>query len=96
VLLEALATGCSVVASDLPGHREVMRDGENGILTASNVDALTVAIERALRDDGRLGSNGRQTMLADFRWETYIERRRLLYESIARHPTSSAGLLQEV
>jgi glycosyltransferase involved in cell wall biosynthesis len=96
VLLEALATGSSVVASDLPGHREVIRDGENGILTPpSDVRALAEAIELALRDNGSLGAKGRETMLRHFRWETYIQRRRLLYQSIARRP-NPAELPQEV
>jgi glycosyltransferase involved in cell wall biosynthesis len=84
-LLEALSTECSVVATDLPGHREVVRDGENGILVAPSNDlpALTNAIRRALRDGGALGTQGRRTMLANFRWDAYIERRRLLYESLA-------------
>jgi glycosyltransferase involved in cell wall biosynthesis len=82
VLLEALATGCAVVASDLPGHREVIRNGRNGILVpASDVHALRDGIQQALDDDGSLGANGRQTMLAQFQWHTYVERRRLLYES---------------
>ena len=87
-LLEALATGCVVVATDLPGHREVIRDDQNGLLVpASDPPALAHAIGRALGDDGSLGVEGRRTILARFRWDTYIERRRLLYESvaIARH-----------
>jgi glycosyltransferase involved in cell wall biosynthesis len=84
VLLEALATERAVVASDLPGHREVIRDGKSGILTPpSNVPALTDAIRRALRDDGSLGAEGRRTVLERFPWQACIERRRLLYESIA-------------
>jgi glycosyltransferase involved in cell wall biosynthesis len=84
VLLEALATQCPVVATNLPGHREVVRDGENGILVPpSNVPALTGAIRRALGDDGSLGAEGRRTMLERFRWDAYIERRRLLYECVA-------------
>jgi glycosyltransferase involved in cell wall biosynthesis len=83
VLLEALATRCTVVATDLPGHREVIRNGENGILVApSDVPALAKAVTRALRDDGSLGAEGRRTMLADFRWDTYIQRRCLLYECV--------------
>jgi glycosyltransferase involved in cell wall biosynthesis len=87
VLLEALATGSSVVASDLPGHREVIRDGENGILTPpSHVGALADAMQRALRDNGSMATRGRETMLRHFRWQTYIERRKLLYESVAALP----------
>jgi glycosyltransferase involved in cell wall biosynthesis len=84
VLLEALATECAVVATDLPGHREVIHDGENGIIVApSDAPALANAIRRALDDDGSLGAEGRRTMLAGFRWDGYIERRRLLYECVA-------------
>jgi glycosyltransferase involved in cell wall biosynthesis len=88
VLLEALATGCAVVASDLPGHREVIRNGTNGLLVPpSDVDALRQAIQSALEDDGSLGAAARQTMLAQFRGDTWLERRRLLYESIAGRTT---------
>jgi glycosyltransferase involved in cell wall biosynthesis len=84
VLLEALATQCAVVAADLPGHREVIRNGENGLLVAPrDVSSLTRAIRRALRDDGSMGAEGRRTMLGGFRWDEYIERRRLLYECVA-------------
>jgi glycosyltransferase involved in cell wall biosynthesis len=87
VLLEALAAGCTVVASDLPGHREVIRSGENGLLVPpADVHALSQAIQRAMSDDGSLGANGRQTMLTHFHWNTYVERRRRLYESIAGLP----------
>ena len=86
VLLEALATGCAVVATDLPGHQEVIRDGETGILVPPyDVPALARAIQRALSDDGSLGAEGRNAMLEHFRWEACIERRRLLYESVAAH-----------
>jgi glycosyltransferase involved in cell wall biosynthesis len=85
VLLEALASGCTVVASDLPGHREVIRNGKNGILVPpSDVESLRDGIQLALRDDGSLGARGREMMLAHFQWDTYVERRRLLYESIAK------------
>jgi glycosyltransferase involved in cell wall biosynthesis len=85
VLLEALAAGCAVVASDLPGHREVIRNGKNGILVPpSDVESLRDGIQHALGDDGSLGASGRKTMLAYFQWDTYVERRRLLYESIAK------------
>jgi glycosyltransferase involved in cell wall biosynthesis len=88
VLLEARGAGCAVVASDLPGHREVIRDGENGIITApSDVAGLANALERAIRDEGSLGAAGRETTLAHFRWDAYIARRRLLYESVAMSPS---------
>lgn len=50
-LFEYMACGRPIVASDLPAVREVLRDGENAILTPpSDVRALTDALSRLLRD----------------------------------------------
>jgi phosphatidylinositol alpha-mannosyltransferase len=42
VLTEAFASSTPVVASDIPGYRDVVRDGQDGILTAPG-DAVAVA-----------------------------------------------------
>jgi glycosyltransferase involved in cell wall biosynthesis len=47
VILEALAAGCQVVATDVGGVRETV--GERGtVVSAEDVDALVTALERAL------------------------------------------------
>lgn len=47
--LEAMAQGQILVASDVGGHRELIRDGGTGYLfAAGSADALVQAIERAL------------------------------------------------
>jgi len=52
--LEAMAQGRLLVASDVGGHRELIRDGETGILfKADNVDALADAILRMLGEQAR-------------------------------------------
>lgn len=49
VLLEALAAGACVVASDLDGYRNVVRSGREGILVPpSDPEALADALRRAL------------------------------------------------
>ncbi|MFP3937879.1 MAG: glycosyltransferase [Phycisphaerae bacterium] len=64
VLIEALAAGCPVVALDAPGVREVVRDGENGYLVATEAPAafadaiqrlaeLDETDRRAMRDSAR-------------------------------------------
>ena len=68
VLLEAMAAGLPVVASDIPGYREVVRDGAEGLLVAPG-DASAVAravatvitdraLARRLRAAGRRRAEG--------------------------------------
>ncbi len=53
VLTEAFAAGTPVVASDIPGYRDVVRDGEDGLLVRAG-DALALAeCLRALAFDER-------------------------------------------
>jgi phosphatidylinositol alpha-mannosyltransferase len=52
VLLEAMASGCALVASDLDGHRNVATDGVDGLLApVGDAAALAKAIRRVLDDD---------------------------------------------
>lgn len=53
VLLEALATGCPVVATDCPGATaEILQDGRYGVLVPpENVDALASALDRLMSDE---------------------------------------------
>ncbi len=48
-VLEAMATGRTVITSDAPGCRETVKNGENGFLVPiQNVDALANAMEYAI------------------------------------------------
>jgi phosphatidylinositol alpha-mannosyltransferase len=52
VLLEAMASGCALVASDLDGHRNVASDGVDALLTpVGDAAALAKAIRRVLDDE---------------------------------------------
>lgn len=52
VLVEAMAAGIPVVASDIPGYREVVRDGIEGLLVPpGDPSALAGALRRVLADD---------------------------------------------
>jgi glycosyltransferase involved in cell wall biosynthesis len=57
-VVESLAAGTPVVATDVGGVAEVLVDGENGVLVPSgDVDALTEGVRRVLRDNDRLRAN---------------------------------------
>src|SRR4029077_19900044 len=52
-VVEALAVGTPVIATDVGGVAEVVRDGENGLLVpAGDASALADAVRRYFTDDG--------------------------------------------
>ena len=69
-LIEAAASGLALVAADVPGCREVIKDGEDGLLVpARNATALATAINRLHRDPAlrrRLGAAARRKALSEF------------------------------
>ncbi len=87
VLTEALAAGIPVVASDIPGYREVVRDGEDGLLVPPrDVDALAAAAERVLTD-GELAvrlRSGARARAEEFSWDAVTDRLEAIYREAAR------------
>ena len=63
-LLEAASLGRPLVATDVPGCRDVAVDGETGLLVpVDDANALASAIETLVRDPGlraKLGAAGRR------------------------------------
>lgn len=50
-LMEAMAAGCPVIATDIDGNRELVQDGVHGwLVPPDDVQALTSSIETALAD----------------------------------------------
>lgn len=73
--LEAMAAGRPVVASAVGGLRDLVVDGETGLLVPpGDVAALRRALERLLGDADlrvRLGRAARERVLAEFTWKGY-------------------------
>jgi phosphatidylinositol alpha-mannosyltransferase len=86
VLVEAMAAGLPLVASDIPGYREVARHEREGLLVApSDPAALTAGVCRVLDEPGlaqRLGANGRERAKA-FSWDHIIDRLETVYAELA-------------
>ena len=72
VLLEAMAAGKPVVASNIEGYSSVLTHGRDGLLVSpKSDDELADAIATLLKDPGlrsRLAANGRRGV-EEFRWE---------------------------
>lgn len=75
-LLEAAAAGRPIVATDVPGCREICRDGETGLLVpARTVEPLAAALEKLAADPAlraRLGAHAREVAVAEFAEEIVV------------------------
>jgi len=93
--LEAMAQGRLIVASDVGGHRELIRHRETGMLfPAGDAAALTDAVA-ALLDEPALGPtlrrNGRDFVAGERNWRTSVARYRAVYEGLSADPVQVAG-----
>ena len=88
VLLEAAATGRPIVATDVPGCREIVHQGENGFLVpVKDPVALADAIKRLVTDPvlrRRMGEKGRKIVESDFANGIVHEQTLALYERLLR------------
>ena len=86
-VVEALAAGVPVVATDAGGIRELVRDGHTGAVTAPDVDSLAAALEAVLADPARaveLGAEGRREAASRLSLETMVGSLVTLYDEMAR------------
>jgi PEP-CTERM/exosortase A-associated glycosyltransferase len=90
--LEAMAMGKAVVASDVGGHRELIRDKETGIFfPAGDAAALARAIGLLLDDDELRRSIERQgptVAREEFQWSTTTECHSAIYARVTRGPAA--------
>lgn len=86
VLLEAAACGRPLVATDVPGCREIVIDGGNGLLVPPrDAPALADAIGRLLADPdlrAAMGRRGRELVEAQFSEERVVAQTLALYREL--------------
>lgn len=84
--LEAMAYGKVVVASDVGGHRELIEDGQSGMLfEADQPSALVAAVRRLESDDRlreRLSTAGRVHVRKRHNWHANIRQYEKLYAEL--------------
>jgi len=86
VLLEAMACGVPVVATDRGGPREIVVAGETGLLVpAGDAPALAEAVGRLLADPGRarqMGAAGRRRVEALYDVRETVRRIESIYDEL--------------
>jgi len=101
VLIEAAACGRAIVATDAPGCRDIVRNGQNGLLVPlHNSEALAQALETLISDPAlrsHLGACGREIAVREFSEETVLAQMMAIYQRLlgslwpAKNPGACIG-----
>ena len=93
--LEAMAQGRLMVASDVGGHKELIRDGKTGVLfragNAGDLVSKVVALLKYEQGWDSMKRNGRQFVEAERNWAASVARYRGVYGSLVK-PGMEAAL----
>jgi phosphatidylinositol alpha-mannosyltransferase len=84
VLTRAFACATPVVASDIPGYREVLTPETSVAVAPGDVEALVEAVDELLADEERredLGAAARQLAIERYSWEDVARRLEGIYEA---------------
>ena len=94
VILESMAAGVPVVATQVGGNRELVSPERGILIPVSDPDALANAVLRLLEDQGQrqqLGSNARQFVSANFSLESVTRQYQELYDELLRQKLDRRG-----
>lgn len=85
VLVEAALLGIPVVASDEGGHREIIDDGETGLLVAGGAEAYAAAVAQLIGDETRrrsIAAAAREAALRRFSIAEHASRVSAIYADL--------------
>jgi glycosyltransferase involved in cell wall biosynthesis len=96
-LLEAMACGCAVIGTDVPGIREVICHEESGLLVEESVESLRSAIIKLQIDPDlsqRLGQRARKQIVEHNSLEAAVERELDVYRKLCLSTLTSCDETQ--
>jgi glycosyltransferase involved in cell wall biosynthesis len=85
-LIEAMACGAAVIASDVPGIREIIRHGETGWLCPPDADALRSSIKHLIANRGLrvlLGQAARKEIVTNYALDNIAAQEYVVLESLS-------------
>ncbi len=85
VLTRAFACAVPVVASDIPGYRDVMTDDTGLLVPPGEPKAIEDAVVRLLEDEElrqRLGAGARRRAVEEYSWDAIAARLSDIYELV--------------
>jgi glycosyltransferase involved in cell wall biosynthesis len=95
-LLEAMATGLPVVASNVGGNPEVVQDGISGLLfpagDAGRLADLLLQVQRAGGWREQLGHAARERVQREFSIESMVREYERVYRSLLPAPATQVGV----
>lgn len=87
VLVEATASGVPIVATDINGNHEIIRNGVNGYLVpARNPTLMAEKVISLLSYPGQLSytEENRRSLLHDFDIYTMVKQQEILYQELVQ------------
>jgi len=85
-LMEAMACGCAVVASNVGGNPELVRDGETGLLfNPGDASTLAAALQILIENEslrGRLAARGTELVRENFSIHSSAQRMSEIYTDL--------------
>ncbi|NMC51678.1 glycosyltransferase family 4 protein [Candidatus Kuenenbacteria bacterium] len=84
-LLEAMSMGLACIGTRVEGTKEIIKDGETGLLTENNFEDIRKKILSIINDDDRqrkLGESARRFVVDNFSLKTQINKEINIYEKL--------------
>lgn len=88
-MMEAMREGIPIVASDIPAHQQLIRDGRGVLFQANNLEVFTQALNWATNhpdEMSEMAERAKTYLIANYNWDRITNETLQLYETISSTP----------